>query len=285
MMSGPLSIQLRQLTTADAGTRVEMAARCAFAICTEGDFTIKILNEYHKVSAGVIVACMPFVNIELIEISTPGKVIFGNIHITDIPKIINHWINTDNLSAIQKCPLVSVDESSLGRLSAMIEDYRNTCEQNLNSNKIPLCQRIEQDLIEFRSKLIVGEVLKIYFANISMKPAGHTRRDDIFQRFILSLYSNFRQHHDVRYYADNSGLSLKYFSTVIRQLSGITPSEWIETVVIGEAKTLLGDMNRSIKEIATILNFPDAPTFTKYFARVTSLPPKAYRRKISSQDT
>ncbi len=93
------------------------------------------------------------------------------------------------------------------------------------------------------------------------------------------MYFNVRKPRDVRYYAGLSGISEKYFSTLIRELSGTSPSKWIETVVMGEAKTLLQDEHMSIKEIASCLNFPDAPTFTKYFRRLAGVTPKAYRNK------
>ncbi len=167
------------------------------------------------------------------------------------------------------------------RLEAMGGEYLDECERSETESAIELCRHIEQDLINYRIRLIVGEVLKILVTNVSMKPVTHTRRDYIFQQFMLSLYSNFRQHHNVGYYAGNSGVSQKYFSTVIRELSGSTPSEWIEIVVVAEAKSLLSDINLSIKDIAGMLNFPDAPTFSKYFARSTGQTPKAYRRTLS----
>ncbi len=105
-------------------------------------------------------------------------------------------------------------------------------------------------------------------------------RDLEYQQFMLTLYANFREHREVKFYAMRSGVSEKYFSTLIRELSGSTPSEWIETVVVGEAKTMLSDHQHSIKEIASSLNFPDAPTFTKYFQRVTGMTPKAYRKSL-----
>ncbi len=281
MISAPLSIDYISVTPAASGARLEMTARCGFAICSEGNFTIRILNDYHKFSKGCILACMPFVDITLTSIDAPGEVIFGHIDIKNIPQIINRWINTDNISAIQNSPLVKTDFMALSRLLFMVEDYRNACKTNASQGNIALCQRIEQDLINYRSRLIVGEILKIYFSSFSMEPYVHSRRDYIFQRFMLALCTDFRRHRDVRYYAGKAGVSLKYFSTVVRQVSGMPPSDWIETVVIAEAKTLLRDPACSIKDIVAALNFPDAPTFTKYFARATSLSPRAYRRTIT----
>ncbi len=85
----------------------------------------------------------------------------------------------------------------------------------------------------------------------------------------------------MNFYAGNSGVSTKYFSTLVKRVSGKTPLEWIETVVTGEAKAMLKDPGKSIKDIASSLNFPDTPTFTKYFRRVEGVTPKTYRKSIS----
>lgn len=140
--------------------------------------------------------------------------------------------------------------------------------------------QIHKEIISSHSRLIVAQVIKLYFANIPMDGSSHSHHDIIFQSFMLDLYENCRSHRDVRFYASRSGLSLKYFSTVIRLLSGIKPSEMIEMVVAGEAKSMLSDTTRSIKDVALSLNFPDTPTFTKYFRRITGITPKAYRNTL-----
>ncbi len=140
--------------------------------------------------------------------------------------------------------------------------------------------RIQSDINAMQSQLIVAHVVKMYFADLQITTRGHSHRDLVFQRFILDLYANCRTHRSVQFYAERSGTSLKYFSTLVRELTGSTPSSWIETVVVAEAKSLLRDYHLSIKDIATAMNFPDAPTFTKYFRRITGSTPKAYRKSV-----
>lgn len=267
------------------GTVFDMTRRCAFAICTLGDFTIKILNVQYNVKARWGFACMPFVNIDVVEVAEASEIIFGSIRIEDVPGMINRWVNSDNLSAIQNCPLVKIPDTQFCRLIASIKNYSREIGETISGDTDNSCVQIQRDIIDFQSRLIVAQVLKLYFSSIHMEAGGHTHRDEIFQQFMLTLYSNFREHRNVSFYATRSGVSQKYFSTVIRQLSGTSPSEWIERVVAGEAKSMLSDINRSIKDIAATLNFPDAPTFTKYFRRVTGMTPKYYRKlEVTAKD-
>lgn len=277
-MKAPLNIStVRLAADHDVGRVFDMTRRCAFALCTEGDFDIRILNVEYHVGARCLFACMPFVNIEVVNIRRPSEIILGYLMIEDMPGMIGRWINTDNIITIQNHPLVDISHHHFSRLIASINEYNaNYADGYPKMDETPSVQ-IQRDIIEFHSRLMVAMVLKIFFSHIVMDVGGITHRDMVFQRFMLALYGNFREHRDVRFYASRSGVSLKYFSTLVRQLSGASPSDWIETVLVGEAKSMLDDRQRSIKDIASELNFPDAPTFTKYFRRVTGLTPKAYR--------
>ncbi len=241
-MLTPLKITTVSLNPDDAnGFVFDITGRCAFAICTKGELEIKILNEHYKVSANCMFTCMPFVNIDVIRVIQPSDIIFGSILIKDVPRMINRWTNSSKLSAIQSHPLVKIQEPEVNSLLAYINDYQGEYKESDLREYANICRQIQQDIVDLHGRLIVAKVLKIYFTSISSEPRGYTPRDMEFQRFMLALYANFREHRDVKFYANNSGVSEKYFSTLIRELSGASPSEWIETVVAGEAKTMLND--------------------------------------------
>ncbi len=281
-MQPPLRINKTTLSPdASVGRVCDMAGACAFAICTKGHFRVKILNEEYEIRERCLLTCIPFVSIEIMDVYESTELIFGNLLLEDVPRMINRWVNTNNVITIQNNPLVHICQSQFNLLTGSIEVYLKYIEEAGISSNIFICNRILKDMIQLQCSLIIGQVIKIYFSSIRMDDQDLTHQDIVFQQFIIGLYSNFLQHHDVRFYASRSGVSPKYFSTIIRRNSGKTPSEWIETVIISEAKNLLADSRKSIKDVAAILNFPDAPTFTKYFHRVTGLTPKTYRQTLS----
>ncbi len=280
-MAAPLKISIEKLIpSSHANYTLDLAGRCAFVVCTKGDLDIKILNNVYHISEKWMFACMPFIDAEVISVSQPSEILLGQLRIEDVPSIINSMVNISNLSAIQQQPLVEITGEQFRHLMNSIEGYLIEYEESELDRIGNKCIQIHRNIIDYHSRLIVAQVLKIYFSNMRMDVTGHSHRDVVFQQFMLNLYANFRKHRSVEYYARKSGVSLKYFSTVIRQFSGVSPSKWIETVVISEAKTMLGITHCNIKEIATTLNFPDAPTFTKYFVRVTGLTPRSYRQTI-----
>lgn len=281
-MATQLKISLQHLTPEKGAGRVfDMTGRCAFALCVKGEFDIKILNEEYHVGEHCVFACMPFVNIEVLRVSKPSEILLGGLRLEDVMSVIQSTINSSDLIAIQQTPLVRITDEQYRYLTTSIEMFLDEVKESQKLSIGSTGEHIHREVMDLHSRLLVAQVLKVYFTNLPMDLKVHTHKDMVFQSFLLGLHANFREQRNVGFYAMRSGVSMKYFSTIIRQLSGNSPSEWIEMVVVGEAKMLLSDRTRNIKEIATMLNFPDAPTFTKYFLRVTGMTPKAYRQTIN----
>ena len=78
------------------------------------------------------------------------------------------------------------------------------------------------------------------------------------------------------YYAGKMFLTPKHLSTVVKEVSGKTAGEWIDSLVILEAKALLKSSEQSIQEIADELHFANQSFFGKYFKHHTGMSPKEY---------
>lgn len=60
-------------------------------------------------------------------------------------------------------------------------------------------------------------------------------------------------------------------------MSGRHATEWIEEVVISEAKNMLTNTSLTIQEISNELNFCNQSFFGKYFKEHTGQSPKSFR--------
>lgn len=81
----------------------------------------------------------------------------------------------------------------------------------------------------------------------------------------------------VTFYAEQLCITPKYFSSLVKKLSGKSAAQWIDNYVILEAKNLLKYSDMSIQEIAYRLNFSTQSFFGKYFKHQTGLSPTQYR--------
>ena len=99
----------------------------------------------------------------------------------------------------------------------------------------------------------------------------------IFDRFMRLVMDNHIQERTVGFYADKLCLTPKYLSKIIKNASGRSAPEWIDSYVILEAKNLLKYSSIPIKEVVYKLNFPNQSVFYKFFKAHTGMTPTEYR--------
>ncbi len=106
----------------------------------------------------------------------------------------------------------------------------------------------------------------------------HTARTSlIYENFLRLVTEYHNSERKVSFYADELCLSPKYLSKIVKQVSGKTAPEWIDSFVILEAKNMLRYSNCSIKEIVFKLHFTSQSVFYKFFKNHTGQTPSDYR--------
>ena len=105
------------------------------------------------------------------------------------------------------------------------------------------------------------------------------RCEIIFEEFMNLLEQYNKQERNVSFYAEKLGITPKYLSSVVKEVSGKTAARWIDESVILEAKALLKYSGMSIQEIAYHLNFSTHSFFGKYFKQHTGTSPSRYKRR------
>jgi AraC-like DNA-binding protein len=99
----------------------------------------------------------------------------------------------------------------------------------------------------------------------------------IFDKFMRLVMEYHTQYRNVGFYADQLCLTPKYLSKLIKNATGRSAPEWIDSYVILEAKNLLKYSGTTIKEIVFKLNFPNQSVFYKFFKAHTGMTPTEYR--------
>ena len=202
--------------------------------------------------------------------------------------------------------ITAVDEDYAKRMSI---DYKKTISVYVGMKKCPYIgltrneaeslsrtfHNMSDDMMLFRDGAYGDEIMNTsinlsaykFFSIISkyqdMLPGERnlitSRQEDHYNKFIQLLDRNFKNERGIRYYASQICITPKYLSSLIKKMSGRTAAEWINGMVILEAKHLLKYSKMSIQEISEYLNFPNQSFFTQYFRRETGITPGCYRRE------
>lgn len=88
---------------------------------------------------------------------------------------------------------------------------------------------------------------------------------DVVRKFALLLEGNFRQEHEVKFYAAALNKSPKTLSNVFALLKQPAPSVLIRNRIILEAKRYLHYTEKSAKEISYELGFESPAHFSRFF--------------------
>jgi len=112
---------------------------------------------------------------------------------------------------------------------------------------------------------------ELYGSNVS------ARSKLVFEQFLKLVRDYHTSERGMGFYADKLCLTPKYLSKVIKNVSGQSGPEWIDSFVILEAKNMLKYSDMPIKEIVYKLNFPNSSVFYKFFKSHTGFTPSEYR--------
>ena len=107
--------------------------------------------------------------------------------------------------------------------------------------------------------------------------SSRSREQTIFDRFLQLVTQHCSEHHQIGYYAERMCLTERYLSTVIRKTSGTTAKDWIDRALITHIKIELRHTDKPVAQIADEMHFANPSFFSKYFRRLTGMPPGEYK--------
>lgn len=96
-------------------------------------------------------------------------------------------------------------------------------------------------------------------------------------KFLQLARENFKKERFVDFYANAIEITPKHLGRTIKAQTGYTAAEWLDRMVVLEAKVLLKSTSMSIQQIAEELNFPSQSFFGKYFKNQVGISPKDFR--------
>ncbi|WP_303011355.1 AraC family transcriptional regulator [uncultured Bacteroides sp.] len=244
-------------------------------LCLEGASRFNISLREYEIVPGRMVIVLPNQIIEHRWFSPDFKAIFFAVsknQLEALPKMGNVLSLFFYLKDCPCCDLTLHEQE-------IIQEYHHFIRRRLRNK--------EEEM--YRREVVMGIMQGFFFelCNIfnSHAPAAasavktKSRKEYIFERFYESLVESYQSERSVKFYADQLCLTPKHLSGVVKEVSGKTVGEWIDELVILEAKALLNSSSMNIQEIADRLNFANQSFFGKYFKHYTGMSPKEYRKK------
>ena len=287
-------LRIRRLDAANdtnilgAETGTVQIARTAFFVCTRGGGRILLNGIEYTVEPGSLTVYFSYSVLHIITKTPDLEGIIISCNLDTIQPLLYKVSDFNSLFLIRQHPYTKLMDSQVRMLTTYIQLLSDlitrfdVVEQNLQeSHSRPIRETVRQQIDLLGNSLMLGIVS--CYTHFAMKPGSHSRKDDVMQKFITMLYHSYKKEHDVSYYAEAQFLTCRYFSAIIKEKTGKSPSEWIIAALLGEAKRLLTTTSKPVKEISTDLNFPNQSYFGKWFKNLVGCSPLEFKKSPSGR--
>lgn len=246
------------------------------AFCTAGNICCSINLQEYTLEPGMLLVVTPG---NIVRLSVPDGKDFSDCRFTILNVSekffssmgFNHSDVIMEAMTVLRSPCIDLSDDEISLLSKYVD----------------IVYELIRSGSEYMQESVKAALLSIFyqFAGFlhrsmdisSQLPVKSTRQRTMFEQFMKLAAENHRNCRTMKFYADRLCVTPKYLSKVIKDVSGKSGPQWLDEFVILSSKNLLRHSSLTIKEIASILNFPSQTFFFRFFKNGTGQTPNQYR--------
>lgn len=156
--------------------------------------------------------------------------------------------------------------------------YGELLKEKLEERERPYFKEVMLSLFQ----CLFYELISLIHPMLETKPmSGNVTQGDLLcKRFFELLNATEGKERSVSKFADQLCVTPKYLSTTCKATTGRTALEWIHEAAVETIKRKLKFTEKSVKEIADEMNFPNLSFFGKFVRTHIGMSPTEYRKQL-----
>ena len=245
--------------------------------CIEGKIQLSINGKEYRLQAGEAFVCLPTTIMSNMLLSPQHKVSLIGFSTKFLQQTVKREKAAEKaLYYLYKNPVFAKSSEEKTKGNHNFNLYYQLIIDKINDSS----HRYRQEILGYLFSALFHEMLagiQKHYDETEETETGTSRSKQIFKQFMEELTADGGIHRSVTHYADLLCYSPKYLSAAIKEVSGHTPTEWINEYAIEQIKHQLKHSEKSIKEIAADFNFPNQSFFGKYIKTHLGMSPARYR--------
>lgn len=184
----------------------------------------------------------------------------------------NWWAKQEYIKAHPIFPInaVSID---------FFNSYFHLLELQLQDRQTEYRKKIQLLMAKGATMEMLNYIDKLAVIEIADNERTSVNQSDYTFREFTRLLQQFPHEREVQWYAKQLGITPKYLSEICKERSGKSAGEWIADITVAELKHYLCSTTLPIREIARVMEFPNASFFCQYTKKHTGLTPNHYRKE------
>ena len=249
-------------------------------ICFKGEARFLLDDTPYVIRENMMVVYFPYSTLEVTYRSDDVDGLVMAIELDAVQPLLSKITDIDSVLHIRQNPLAKLSEENLQRIREYIRLYEHHTDLSrfYAQNDFKRFWQLNNIQLENVKTNLILQIFLVYSHVDSELKNSVNRRDEIVRKFLGDLQRYYIDQHDVGFYADQQCISMRYFSFVVKDRTGKTPSQWIASALVNDAKHMLTGTNYTIKEISDQLRFPNQSYFGKWFKNIVGMGPMEYKK-------
>jgi AraC family transcriptional regulator, transcriptional activator of pobA len=176
-------------------------------------------------------------------------------------------LNSFRFFDLDALSIFSLTDAQANFFTIIFDKIKADFTTNYENSKQIICQYLVSVLKECH----------LFYEKINIENQKLNSAERITQEFIRLVNKYYLSKRTLTEYADLLNITTKYLTKCVKQSSGETPMDFIQKMLVLEAKVLLKESNQSVAEIAYQLSFEDSTYFSRFFKQHTGVTPANFR--------
>ena len=262
------------------GTEPHRFSLSGMFICLQGEVRFMLDDNDITMKKNDIVVYFPYSVLKIIDVSENLYGIMMSVDVNVVQPLLTKITDVDSILNIRQNPVTNLSEHNLRTINHYIDLYQKhlkLSKQFADNDQRRFWQLNNLQIENVKMNLVLQIIISFSKADNKLKNTVD-RKDDIVMKFLNDLKDFYLNQHEVSFYSNRLCISMRYFSSVIKQRTGQTPSQWITVILVKEAKKYLTESNLTVKEISEKMNFPNQSYFGKWFKTHVGIGPLEFKK-------
>lgn len=253
------------------GTSPFVASGCTLLLCMEGMSVITTNAHKRTFRKGDLLLLFSDTLFAPLRISASFTVEYISLSLDIIEDIFYKMTSTAFWNGVYNHPVCRLSaeqyvlvEGVFRQMKWATENGDEICRKNILQNSV------------YNLFLALDAVFQSAFPSLAQEN-GKDQAWVLFGKFMSLLTQHFHEKREVKYYAERLCITTDYLYKITRKVEQRTPKEIIDTFTVTEIKRYLDNTSLSVKDLARLFHFDDAPYICRFFRRMTGCSISEYR--------
>lgn len=245
-------------------------------VCYTGTVHVRLNGHDFEIVKGQGLALLPSAIIERVMMSPDVYLRGFGFAVTAMENMFHTYQQTwEEALSLNDHPLVALTPEQMQVAEHLYQIVRLAQDMSECRYYQPMIRSLAQSLLYMLADIIDHTTEKTSLPS--------STKQQQFKRFVQLLWTSGGKQRSVTYFANQMCISPKYLSVIVRETSGKTPLQIINSYTANMIAQRLRNTRMSIKEIAHELNFDDESFFGRFVKKHLGYPPGEFRKRTMQE--